>query len=320
MAPPQAGAMDARGSGPAFESPSEPPRRPRLELAPAVQQDRSRTGMFALLGLVALVSLGAFWFFFLRSDDPASEFESADGQTTDSVEDTVPADPAGAETTEDTTAAPADPAAPLALEGAPTLALDGADGGPLETEVAYTINLSPVPVDSQYIVIVDGQEQPGPIDFVPDLVLPEGRHSIVIRVLHNGQTADSNAVDVYVLPGAPQAGWRANLSSVDIVNEGWGEAVRQFDDYRGAGHEQLVLTPSDPYPELLPGYWNIYVGGFADRASAASYCEEFGLEVPVDCFPSEFTAAGAAPAEDPAAEDSAEGADADSTDAESTDG
>jgi hypothetical protein len=138
------------------------------------------------------------------------------------------------------------------------------------------------------MVIVDGREQGEPIDYLPDLVLPEGRHSIVIEVVYQGETATTNPVEVYVLAPDPTASYRANLSSVSVLEQGWGEALRQFDEFRAAGHEQLRLSPSDPYPSLLPGYWNIYVDGFASRDEASAYCEGSGLIIPDQCFPSPF--------------------------------
>lgn len=306
---------------PSFDRPPDPPQRPRLELAPAVRPQRSRTGLFAGLGVVGLLAVAAIWYFLIRQDDPASEFvadgaESAQEATDQAVEGAQDAVAPETEAPVDTT--PVDPAAPTTLEGPPTIALQGG-GGPLATEVPYTVDMSPVPADSQFVVIVDGQEQSDPIDFVPDLVLPEGRHSLVIRALHGGQAIESNSVEVYVLPPTPATGWRANLSSVDLVNEGWEEALRQFDEYRAANHENLVLTPSDPYPELLPGYWNIYVGGFPDRAAASAYCESFGLEVPADCFPSDFIGASAAPAEVPDSADT-DAAESDASTEEPADG
>lgn len=271
------------------------PRPPRLELAPPIEPKPSRTPMLIVLGLALLAGLGALYFLVFRDSgtttDPVVAPVESDGDSADGTGDPV-TETAGDDASADAAAGGAEgqsgESAPLELDPNPSLSLEGADSGPLETETAYPTTLTGAPVDSEYMVIVDGREQGGPIDYLPDLVLPEGRHSIVMDVTYQDQAATTNPVEVYVLRPELEAGYRANLSSVSIQDEGWGEALRQFDEYRDAGHEQLMLSPSDPYPSLLPGFWNIYVDGFADRDGAAAYCESAGLSIPDQCYPAPF--------------------------------
>ena len=61
------------------------------------------------------------------------------------------------------------------------------------------------------------------------------------------------------------------------------QAIRQFDEYRAAGHDALQLLP------ISPGYWNLFIGGLGeDRAAAQTYCESFNLAVPDQCFPTYY--------------------------------
>lgn len=269
------------------------PQPPKLELAPPVEPRPGRGPLLALGALALLLGLGALYYFVIRdADSPAEDGTVAadDAQNAEST-DASGDDSAGQETAaegDDPAVIEDDSAEPTSLNANPVLSLEGADSGPLETETAYPTQLEGAPVDSEYIVIVDGREQGEPIDYLPDLVLPEGRHSIVMEVMYQGETATTNPVEVYVLAPELAASYRANLSSVSVQDEGWGEAMRQFDEFRAAGHEQLKLSPSDPYPSLLPGYWNIYVDGFGSREESAAYCESSGLSIPDQCFPSPF--------------------------------
>ncbi len=267
------------------------PQPPKLELAPPVESRTGRGPLFALGALAVLLGLGALYYFVIRGDDSQAENGNiAADETEGAGESTDGSAGQGADAGSDTDAVAMgeEPAGPTSLDPNPVLSLEGADSGPLETETAYPTFLEGAPVDSEYMVIVDGREQGEPIDYLPDLVLPEGRHSIVMEVVYQGETATTNPVEVYVLAPDPTAGYRANLSSVSVLEQGWGEALRQFDEFRAAGHEQLQLSPSDPYPSLLPGYWNIYVDGFASREEASAYCEGSGLSIPDQCFPSPF--------------------------------
>ena len=64
--------------------------------------------------------------------------------------------------------------------------------------------------------------------------------------------------------------------------------MRQFDEFVAAGHTDGQLMPSDWFPSLTPGYWNIFVGGFSDKPAAVTYCEAVGLAGPDQCFPQFF--------------------------------
>ena len=283
---PQAGGQ--RPGAPGGPGPRQP-GRPQLELAPAlpVQQDRSRwmIPVAALLGVLALAA--GYWVFVRSNDDPATFAADSGDLAADLVEEELEGDPAA-----DGSTASTDPAAPAVLSDSPVLTLEGAADGPLEVETQYEMTIDGVPNGSQYLVVVDDIPQEPALDYLPVLILPEGRHTISVTVTSGGQTANTNPVEVYVLAPELTATHRANLSSVSVGDQGWAEALKQFDEFRAAGHENLMLSPSDPYPSLLPGFWNLYVAGFADSAAAIAYCEQFELTVPDQCYPAPFDPAG----------------------------
>ncbi len=260
---------------------------PALDLAPAmpVQQDRNRW-MLPVAALLGVLALAAGYWVFVRGDDGPATFDAdSDDLAADLVEDDLEGDGA---TDQGDAPASTDPAAPTVLSDSPALSLQGADSGPLDVDTQYEMTIEGVPNGSQYLVVVDDIPQEPALDYLPLLLLPEGRHSITVTVTSGGQTATTNPVEVYVLAPELTATYRANLSSVSIADQGWTEALQQFDEFRAAGHENLMLSPSDPYPSLLPGFWNLYVPGFADAAAATAYCEQFELPIPDQCFPAPF--------------------------------
>lgn len=259
------------------------PGRAQLELAPAlpVQQDRSRW-MIPIAAMLGVLALAAGYWVFLRSNDDSATFAAdSDDLAADLVEEDLEGDTASDEGS-------GDPAAPTVLSDSPVLTLEGAADGPLEVETQYEMTIEGVPNGSQYLVVVDDIPQEPALDYLPVLILPEGRHTISVTVTSGGQTATTNPIDVYVLAPELTATHRANLSSVSVADQGWTEALKQFDEFRADGHENVMLSPSDPYPSLLPGFWNIYVAGFDDQAAARAYCEQFELSIPDQCFPAPF--------------------------------
>ncbi len=232
------------------------------------------------MGLVLLAGVAVAWFL---TRDGGDETEVADGTEVAATEP----ESASQQQPEETLPA-ADPEPQVDV---PTLFFEAAQTGPLQQGETYSIELYGEPEGSMLQVVVDDIQQGVPDVQLPDLILPAGRHSLYIDITNGAEVAQSTRVDVYVLGDLPPRGYRANLSSVDIQNEGWVEAVRQFDEFRAAGHEGLQLAP------LSDGYWNIFVGDLGeDRAAAQNYCESFGLAVPDQCFPTYFEG-GPAPAE-----------------------
>ncbi len=173
--------------------------------------------------------------------------------------------------------------------GEPTLQFEEAEVGPLLTDTTYSIELLGQPTGSQVQVVVDDLPQEQPTEFVPDLKLPAGRHTIFLQIIDaSGETTNTNSVEMYVLDELPAAGWRVNLKSVDMVNEGWPEAIRQYDEFRALGHDSLKILP------LTDGFWNLFVADFGpDVAPAEEYCESFELAQPDECFPVLFDPATA---------------------------
>ncbi|MGH1488589.1 MAG: hypothetical protein ACRBK7_04215 [Acidimicrobiales bacterium] len=235
-------------------------------------KEPNRLVLALAMGLVVLVGIGVAWF--LTRGDGAETGEVA-------VEESQEAElaPEGA-TTESTVESLVEPE-PQVDE--PTLFLDDAQLGPLQQSTAYGIDLVGEPAGSMLQVVVDDIPQGEPDPQLPDLILPAGRHTLHINMINGDVVAASTPVNVYVLGDPPPLGFRANLSSVDFQTEGWQEAIRQFDEFRAAGHEGLQLYP------ISDGYWNIFVGGLGeDRDAAEAYCESFSLEVPDQCFPTYF--------------------------------
>lgn len=234
--------------------------------------------------LVVLVGVGVAYVLTRGGDDGAGgEVAAEDGAAED-----VPA----AETLEDTAAPEPDvTAVPEPVVDEPTLVFEQAQTGPLQQGETHSIDLIGEPPESLLQVVVDGLPQGEPATQLPDLILPAGRHSLFIQIANGPEQTTSTPVEVYVLGDLPAQGYRANLSSVDMQTEGWVEAIRQFDEYRAAGHEGLEMAP------LVPGYWNIFVGGLGEESTGAlSYCESFGLVIPDQCFGAYYEGSAEAPA------------------------
>ncbi len=246
-------------------------------------KEPNRLILAVAMAVVVLVGVGVAWFL-TRGDD------GSDTAAFDDAGDVTATDDAG---TEDLAAADPDAGSQSELEpqvDEPTLLFEQAQVGPLVQGTTYSIDLVGEPTGSMLQVVVDDIPQGTPDTLLPDLILPAGRHSLYIEITNGTDVTASTPVEVYVLGDLPPEGFRANLSSVDIQNEGWAEAIRRFDEFRAAGHDGLQLAP------LSDGYWNIFVGDLgADRAAAQSYCDSFGLAVPDECFPIYFDPAEAPP-------------------------
>lgn len=242
-------------------------------------KEPNRFLLAAGLGVVLLLGAAAAWYF-TRSSDGAdvatADTEEVVAESTD--EATTATDPATPEAT----------VAPEPLVNEPTLFFDAATTGPLQQGETYSIDLVGEPEGSMLQVVVDDIPQGNPDLLLPDLILPAGRHTIYIQMTNGAEVSQSTPVELYVLGDPPPQGFRANLSSVDMQTEGWAEAIRQFDEYRAAGHDALQLLP------ISPGYWNLFIGGLGeDRAAAQTYCESFSLAVPDQCFPTYYESTAA---------------------------
>ena len=281
---------------------------------PVKPREPNRLLLFGALALVVLAGAAVAWWLTRDGDDAA---QTTDGEVETAQTDTT--DPAAAtETATDATTAEPEPTAAEPLLDVPVLSLVGVEPGPLDPAGTYSIDLQGEAPGALLQVVVDGvpQGEPGPV--LPDLILPTGRHTLLVNITDGGAVTSSTPVEVYVLGQPPvEVGDLANLASVDIVNEGWDEAIRRFDGFRTDGHEGLQLLP------ITPGYWNIFVAGLGDAETVAAYCESFGLAVPDDCFAKPFDPATyqspVAPAPTTEA-DGAEGDDGAMTDETGTEG
>lgn len=284
-----------------------------------------------LLGAAVAFALliGGAVFYFTRGSDETETVSPGDSTEAAATDEAAPGEPAdsdpgvdalaGSDLVDEVNPDLSAPAAPDAqVGGEPTFALPDGEAGPLQAGEEYPMQMTGTPEGTLLQLVVNGapQEQPAPV-LKPQVVLPAGRQNIYVELTGaDGSVTASNAIDVYVLGDPPTAGFRANLSSVDMVNEGWAEAIRQYDGYLADGHTTVRLAPSDPYPSLTPGFWNIFVDGFDGREAAQSYCEQFTLAIPDDCFPRDFDPA--APAQDSGAT-ATTAVPADSTDSEPSD-
>ena len=282
------------GSGPRSDRPFESKQSDRLQdtefkLASKRRKQKPKEPNKLLLGLavglVVLVGVAVAYLFTRGDDTTTTEVADAAPEAAESVDDPEAAPLEDATPTDEVDALAAEPE-PAVDE--PTLFFDEAQTAPLQQGETYSIDLVGEPEGSLLQVVVDDIPQGAPGEVLPDLILPAGRHSLYIEITNGAEVTQSTPVNVYVLGPEPVQGYRANLSSVDIQTEGWAEAIRQFDEFRAAGHEGLQLAP------LTDGYWNIFVPGLGEELSGATtYCEQFGLEVPVDCFAVYYEPTGA---------------------------
>lgn len=274
---------------------SRPPSRGDGSRSPAKRSASSRSRKRRkpkepsklLIGLgvavVALAGVGAAYLFTQRDDggtstsaDQVAGFEQAE---TDTSETTL--------ATEDSPVMEEQTAGPVT--GLPPVVIfDEAAIGPVQAGQPYQIAVGDGPSGAQYQLLVDDVADAEPAPELPPVTFAPGRHLLVIEITSPEGDISTDPVVVYAVGEVPGVGYRANLSSVNIDTEGWAEAVRQFDEFVAAGHDQLELMPSSPFPSLVPGYWNIFVDGFDSATGATDYCEATGLTVPDQCFAQRF--------------------------------
>ena len=281
--------------------PSKPPRagagRPgKPPVGPSKARGRKPPGrsgtpkMLIGLGVLVLIIAGGGIYYMLgNGDETDPNLTLEDGQvgdggdsiSTDTDVTTDQADPTG--TTDEAIASPG-----AVEDPPPVVSFDEAAVGPIQSETEYQVGIQGGPSDALYRVLVDGEPQAEPAPELQPTVFVPGRHLLVIEITSPTATTSTDPVVVYALGPIPEASYRANLSSVNVAAEGWGEAVRQFDEYVAAGHANLKLMPSDWFPSLVPGYWNLFVDGFDTAEDALAYCAQHELAVPDDCFAVQF--------------------------------
>ena len=285
-AEPLAGAPSANrrpNRKPAKSSRSKAGEAARASKARAANRRKPKEPSKLLLGagVVAILLAGfATAYFLTRGGDDTGDTATVEGDET-AGDTTLPSD--GSEVATDPTD-PTGSTAPAEVTGPPTVVFDEAALGPIDAGVPYTISVQNAPPDATLQLLVDDVPYAEPAAELPPTTFEPGRHLLVINMTSPAGTTSTGPVLVYALGETPPAAWRANLSSVNIETEGWAEAVRQFDEYVAAGHTNLQLLPSARVPSLTQGYWNIFVGGFADSDAARAYCEQYGLSVPDQCF------------------------------------
>lgn len=165
----------------------------------------------------------------------------------------------------------------------PQLAVAQARIEPLLAGRRYALTIGQVPVGADLALVIDDGE-PLPLSgSVPRWRAEVGRHRLELEVTEvDGGVVRSDPVEVYVSPGPPQGGFRANLASVRTEPESWSLALDLFDELVADGHDDLVISESTDGE-----FWQFYVDGFGDdREGAWAYCESFDLPS-TECFAAE---------------------------------
>lgn len=255
-------------------------------------------GLLALaaVGVILIGVAAGYWLTNRNKDNDTTEILAAPSASTAPLGATgstaaVAGDPTG-------TTAAGTGAAPAGVK--PAVMFNEAVAGPVESNKPFNISVQSPPADATtYVLKVDDQPVAAPAAQLAPFAFTPGRHLLQIEIGTPAGTVSTDPVVVYVLGDTPGRTYRANLSSVPTdpnapSGGGWGEAVKQFDAFYAQGHTNVKLMPSDPYPSLKPGYWNIFVDGFADSTAAEAYCTERGLVVPTQCFPKLFDPAAPA--------------------------
>ncbi len=234
------------------------------------------------LGLVAVLLAGFAAAYFLTQRSGSDDADTA-ADTQAPTDTSVPSETTASSAVDATTETSAPPAGSEAEQ--PVVVFDEAAIGPIVAGQSYNLSVRGGPAEASYQLLIDGVAAADPAPELAPVVFSEGRHLLEVMITSPAGDAETRPVLVYATPAeAAPPTWRANLKSVDIEGEGWGLAVQAFEEFTDAGHENLQLAPSSFYPNLAQGYWNIFVGGFPDQASAEAYCAQYGLTVPVDCF------------------------------------
>ena len=157
--------------------------------------------------------------------------------------------------------------------------------GPLDEGESYDLTIDGADQSARFRFVVDGEPVGEPEAELRPFSPAAGRQTLAIEVIEGTTRRTSDEIEIYVIGDLPEPGYRANLVSITALDERWPTAIANFDELVDEGHEGLQILPSDRFPSLQPGYWNLFVPGFGDdRASGVDYCARFGLAVPDQCF------------------------------------
>ncbi len=161
--------------------------------------------------------------------------------------------------------------------------------GPLDADERFDLEVEGAGPDTRFRYVVDGEPIGTAAAELGPFVAGPGRHSIAVEVTQGDTVELTEPVEVYVIGELPTAGYRANLSSITAIPENWPTALEVYDRLVDDGHTDLELLPSDRFPALQGGFWNLFVPGFGDdREAGVAYCESFGLGTTDECFVSFF--------------------------------
>ena len=157
--------------------------------------------------------------------------------------------------------------------------------GPIDAGERYDLEVDGAETGTLFRYVVDGEPIGIPTEVLAPFVAEAGRHSVAVEVTQGDNVTQTTPIELYVVGEPPAAGYRANLSSITATAENWPTALEVYDRLVDDGHTDLQLLPSDRFPTLQAGFWNLFVPGFGDdRDAGVAYCESFDLETPNECF------------------------------------
>ena len=170
-----------------------------------------------------------------------------------------------------------------------TASVENAAEGPVVAGTELEIVLGGVSDDALFRPVIDGLATGTSGPDVPTIVLEPGRHSIAVEVTTGDGFEVTEPIEVYAIGEPPGSGYRANLASVSVDDQGWPATLETFDRLVAEGHSGLEILRSDEYNQQAPGYWNLFVPGFGDDPAAAeAYCVQYDLAIPSQCFAGYF--------------------------------
>ena len=160
---------------------------------------------------------------------------------------------------------------------------DAGTSGPLDAGESYDLTVSGGDANTLYRLVLDGVPVGQPSLSLGSFDAAAGRHRIAVEVTRR-ETEQTDAIEIYVIGELPAAGYRANPASVAAGEETWTAAIDRFDGLVADGHSGLELLPSDRFPLLLSGWWNLYVPGFGEDMDAAEAYRAQDSLGSTDCF------------------------------------
>lgn len=165
------------------------------------------------------------------------------------------------------------------------LSFEEGSSGPVDAGSSYDLAVAGAEEATAFRIIVDGEPIGTASAELEPFVPIAGRHSVAVEATRGDDVSRTDVVEIYAVGALPDAGFRANLVSITARPDNWPAAISRFDELVAEGHTDLQLLPSDRFPTLPGGFWNVFVPGFRDnRGAGLDYCARFELSIPDECF------------------------------------